>query len=66
MPGVCFTKNGHRLGHGKGYYDSFLTNLKKSQEKPPYTVALAFKEQIREEVPIHEYDVIIDSVLYTQ
>lgn len=65
MPGVAFTKNGSRLGHGKGYYDTFLHSLEKIQEKPPYTVALAFKEQIEDDVPVHEHDVLINSVLYS-
>lgn len=63
MPGVAFTRKGNRLGHGKGYYDSFLTSLKKIQEKPPFTVALAFNEQVFNEIPFHEYDVVLNKVL---
>lgn len=65
VPGVAFTSNGGRLGHGKGYYDSFLHLLTKEQAHKPTTVALAFKEQIVEEVPLHEHDVKIDYILYS-
>lgn len=66
VPGVAFTANGLRLGHGGGYYDRFLINIKKSQPVPPAAVALAFKEQVLEDLPVTEYDVQIDLVLYPE
>lgn len=60
IPGVAFTKDGLRLGHGKGYYDTFLSKLKSRHT----TIALAFREQVVEEVPTDEHDVKIDHVLF--
>jgi len=65
VPGVAFTPTGVRMGHGKGYYDTFLIKLKKQQSKPVVTVALAFKEQVLDEVPKHDHDVKIDIILYS-
>lgn len=61
VPGVAFTSSGSRLGHGKGYYDTFLSSLNPRAK----TVALAFKEQILDEIPCHDHDVQIDQVLYS-
>lgn len=59
VPGIAFGKNGHRLGHGGGYYDRFL-------EKAPagvYTVGLAFDFQVVDELPTHTTDIPIDKIL---
>ncbi|GLV43416.1 Methenyltetrahydrofolate synthetase [Carabus blaptoides fortunei] len=64
VPGVAFTTNGIRMGHGKGYYDTFLSKCIEKQEMPPRTVALAFKEQIVDDIPCHDHDIKIDLVLY--
>lgn len=64
VPGVAFTKDGLRLGHGGGYYDRYQNKLREIQEVPPATIAVAFKEQVVDEVPTEDTDVTIDLVLY--
>lgn len=36
MPGMAFDTGFRRLGHGKGYYDSFLTRYSKWSNKMPF------------------------------
>ena len=64
VPGVAFTRKGARLGHGKGYYDSYLHRCQKTMGKMPTTIALAFKEQIVDSLPVSDTDVFIDQVLF--
>lgn len=66
MPGVAFTKDGLRMGHGGGYYDRYLQSLKEMKGQPVPTVAVAFKQQIVDDLPIEETDVPIDRVIYTE
>ncbi|XP_076244302.1 methenyltetrahydrofolate synthetase [Calliopsis andreniformis] len=63
LPGVAFTKNGKRLGHGMGYYDKFLQSYLKEQKKKPHLIALAFNEQILEDIPTAEHDIHLDYVI---
>ena len=59
VPALSFDKDGHRLGHGGGYYDRFL-------EKAPskiFTVGLAFDFQMVDELPKHQTDIPVDKVL---
>ncbi|KYN37744.1 5-formyltetrahydrofolate cyclo-ligase [Trachymyrmex septentrionalis] len=62
LPGVAFTVNGKRLGHGMGYYDKYLKRCFQKNIKP-YLIAVGFKEQIQEDVPVNENDVPVDIVL---
>ncbi|XP_035274684.1 5-formyltetrahydrofolate cyclo-ligase [Anguilla anguilla] len=64
MPGLGFDKNGHRLGRGKGFYDTYLQRCMNHSKGKPYTIGLAFKEQICQEVPVEGNDIHIDEVLY--
>lgn len=64
MPGLGFDKKGNRLGRGKGYYDTYLGRCMKHPSGKPYTIALAFREQICESVPVTENDVQVDEILY--
>ena len=57
VPGRAFTINGDRCGRGGGFYDKFL-----SQQACP-KIALAFQEQIFEEIPMSEFDQTVDLVI---
>ncbi|KFO34658.1 5-formyltetrahydrofolate cyclo-ligase [Fukomys damarensis] len=46
MPGLGFDNHGNRLGRGRGYYDAYLQRCLRLQGTKPYTIALAFKEQL--------------------
>jgi 5-formyltetrahydrofolate cyclo-ligase len=59
VPGVAFDAECRRLGMGGGFYDRLLAAL------PPTTLrlALAFDEQIVDEVPSEAHDVTLDAVV---
>ncbi|MCP4912684.1 MAG: 5-formyltetrahydrofolate cyclo-ligase [Oligoflexia bacterium] len=57
VPGLGFTKNGERLGRGKGFYDRFLESYQGIK------IALVFEEQILEKLPVEEHDVNVDYVV---
>ncbi|XP_030749794.1 5-formyltetrahydrofolate cyclo-ligase [Sitophilus oryzae] len=63
-PGVAFTKDGHRLGHGGGYYDKYLRNLQINQSNGISTVGIGLKEQIVDEIPVEDTDLLIDTILF--
>lgn len=77
-PGVAFDLRLNRLGHGKGYYDSFLrrasgieldddgnllsTDPTKTRVK---TIGICFDEQVLSEgsIPTDAFDVVLDAVV---
>jgi 5-formyltetrahydrofolate cyclo-ligase len=59
VPGVAFTREGARMGHGKGYYDKLLEHAR--PDAP--LVALAFECQLFPEIPTQEHDVFMDKVI---
>jgi 5-formyltetrahydrofolate cyclo-ligase len=58
VPGVAFTVDGGRLGHGKAYYDRFLPLVR------AVTVGACFDEQIVDELPLEPHDVRLDHVVH--
>jgi len=64
VPGVAFTKDGKRLGHGKGYYDSFFAQHKQSCGYYPFSIALALREQMVDDLMVTERDHVVDEILY--
>jgi len=59
VPGVAFDKDGDRIGYGMGFYDNFLSSLKK---RIP-VVGLAYELQIVDDIPMHDKDVTVDKVV---
>ncbi|MFY0673925.1 MAG: 5-formyltetrahydrofolate cyclo-ligase [Bacteroidia bacterium] len=57
VPGVAFTKDGERCGHGKGYYDRLLPKISSA-----YTIGLGYKHQLVEDIPIDEFDATLNEV----
>jgi len=51
------------LFRGKGYYDNYLTKAKSLNLQPSTILALAFNQQILEDIPTTENDFLIDRVL---
>jgi 5-formyltetrahydrofolate cyclo-ligase len=58
VPGVAFDISGYRIGYGKGFYDRYLANRRQMS-----TIALAFSNQIIDEIP-HDntYDIKMDKI----
>jgi 5-formyltetrahydrofolate cyclo-ligase len=59
VPGVAFTREGARMGHGKGYYDKLLEHAR--PDAP--LVALAFECQLFPEIPTQAHDVFMDKII---
>ena len=59
MPGLAFDKDGHRIGYGGGFYDKFL-----AAEPEHPTLALCYDFQIVERIPVDQYDIPVDCVLW--
>lgn len=66
VPGVAFSKDGQRLGHGMGYYDEFLTCWnKRASAGSFFTIGLSFREQIIDDVlAVDGHDYKLDEVLF--
>jgi 5-formyltetrahydrofolate cyclo-ligase len=59
VPGVVFDKQNHRIGHGGGFYDRFLSRLSSQVPK----IGLAFSFQVVQEIPAEAHDIKLDMVL---
>ena len=60
VPGRAFTKDGRRLGRGKGFYDTYLSkipsifDIKKS--------GVCFSQQLLPDIPTTPDDIMMDSI----
>ena len=70
VPGRAFTKEGDRLGRGKGYYDRFLSE-KIVGSSPTMTsfpnfmlAGVCFDFQIKKSLPVDDRDIKMDMIFY--
>lgn len=66
IPGVGFDIKGNRLGYGGGCYDRLLSFESGRLAKADHhimTIALAFEEQISEEIPTESHDIKVDIII---
>jgi 5-formyltetrahydrofolate cyclo-ligase len=57
-PGLGFSMNGGRLGHGPGYYDRWFT-----AHPVPSKIGLAYECQILDELPVEPHDTVMDVII---
>lgn len=52
VPGVVFDKSGNRMGHGKGYYDRYLPQLRRDA----CAIGIAYQLQLAEKISANPWD----------
>lgn len=60
VPGLAFTREGLRLGRGKGFYDRYLANY------PGLKIGLCFSEHIVEHIPCEPHDQKVNLIITDQ
>ncbi|KAI1296624.1 5-formyltetrahydrofolate cyclo-ligase [Halotydeus destructor] len=65
VPGLAFTKVGHRIGFGRGYYDQYLSKCLEQCPSPrPVLIGVAFHQQLVDYIPVEGHDVHVDKVVH--
>ena len=57
-PGSAFTRDGYRMGYGKGYYDRYL------EKHSAITAGICYEEQFSLQMPVEETDQKLDMIFY--
>lgn len=60
VPGVAFTRNGMRLGRGKGFYDKYLSQ----EEFRAFKVGVCYPHQVVDALPTDPHDMPTDALCY--
>ncbi len=58
IPGLGFTKEGIRLGRGKGLYDKLL-----SKHSSALKIGICSNKNLLDDIPMEEHDILMDYVL---
>lgn len=59
VPGLAFTRDGHRLGHGNGYYDRLLAQ--RNRHAP--VLGVCFDLQLVAAIPCEPHDQRVDAIV---
>ena len=57
IPAIAFSKDGHRLGYGKGYYDRFLHNFK------GISIGFSYSALVLDSIPQKAHDVPLKMII---
>ncbi len=58
VPGVAFSKDGVRIGYGKGFYDRYLKRF-----PDIYTCAAAYAFQVADSLPFEKHDIKLMEII---
>lgn len=58
IPGIAFDENCSRIGHGKGYYDRYISSMPRT-----LMAALSFDEQVVQYIPAEPHDRRMDMII---
>ena len=59
VPGLAFTRAGHRLGRGGGFYDRLLTG----RADGAFKLGICFASQLLDSIPTEAHDAVLDAVI---
>lgn len=63
LPAVAFTTKCERLGHGKGFYDSFIQEHIQKVGSKPKLVGIGLAPQLVDSIPTESHDERLDAVI---
>lgn len=70
VPCVTCNKEGHRLGHGRGYYDRFFASVEsagsaeKAGREGLFKCVVCRGQLMRDDIPLDDFDVPVDAVIW--
>ena len=59
VPGLAFSRDGHRLGRGGGFYDRLLARRAREAVK----VGVCFSLQLHDSIPSEAHDVVLNAIM---
>lgn len=63
VPALGYDRQGHRLGHGGGFYDRYFAKMQNANRNPQIKIGVCFDCQLLAHVPTEEFDVDLNIVI---